>query len=51
MPVFEPGSDEDLIVRTVREFVARDVLPVAAEMERGWACRASWPRIWCSATS
>jgi alkylation response protein AidB-like acyl-CoA dehydrogenase len=34
MPVFEPGSDEDLIVRTVREFVARDVLPVAAEMER-----------------
>ena len=32
--MFEPGSDDDLIVRTVREFVERDVLPVAAEMER-----------------
>lgn len=32
--MFEPGSDEDLIVRTVREFAARDVLPVATEMER-----------------
>jgi alkylation response protein AidB-like acyl-CoA dehydrogenase len=32
--VFEPGSDQDLIVRTVREFVKRDVLPVASEMER-----------------
>ena len=32
--MFEPGSDDDLIVRTVREFAKRDVLPVAAEMKR-----------------
>ena len=28
------NSDHDLIVRTVREFVAREVLPVASDMER-----------------
>ena len=28
------NGDHDLIVRTVREFVAREVLPVASEMER-----------------
>ena len=32
--MFTPGSDSDLIVRTVREFVERDVLPVASAMER-----------------
>ena len=28
------NSDHDLIVRTVREFVEREVLPVASDMER-----------------
>ena len=32
--MFTPDSDHDLIVRTVREFVERDVLPVASAMER-----------------
>jgi alkylation response protein AidB-like acyl-CoA dehydrogenase len=32
--VFTPNSDHHLIVKTVREFVERDVLPVAAAMER-----------------
>ena len=32
--MFTSDSDANLIVRTVREFVGRDVLPVASAMER-----------------
>ncbi len=31
--MFEPTEDQQLVARTVREFVERDVMPVAAEME------------------
>ena len=32
--VSKPGADHDLIIQTVREFVAREVLPVASELEK-----------------
>ena len=32
--VFKPASDYDLIVQTVRELVEREVLQVAADMDR-----------------